>query len=63
VHSWGAVLDKQLHPAVYGNLCLNHNLEKAAQSHLKDGGLICLAIVQAFHASYEAANNIQEASD
>jgi hypothetical protein len=44
-------------------LCLNHDLERAAQSHLKDGGLICLAVVQPLHASYEAANNIQEASD
>jgi hypothetical protein len=42
---------------------LNHGLERAAQSHRKDGRLVFLAVVQPFHASYESACYIEQTYD
>jgi hypothetical protein len=63
VHSGGALLDKQLHPHVDSRLGLNHDLERAAQSHLKDGRLVCFAIVQALHTSHKSTCHIKQTCD
>jgi hypothetical protein len=63
VHGGGALRDKQLHPRVYSGLSLNHDLERAAQSHLNDGRLVCFAIVQALHTSYKSTCHIKQTCD
>ena len=63
VHSWGAMLDKKLHPRVNSTLRLNHDLERAAQSHLKNGRLVCFAIVQALQTSHKSTCHIKQTCD
>jgi hypothetical protein len=63
VHSGGALLDKKPHPRVYSRLGLKHDLERAAQSHLKDGRRVCFAVVQALHTSYKSTCHIKQTCD